>query len=293
MACAVRARRGKVGGAARRPNPTELPMPKTARGLNYVATDLRPPWRTSGLPVVFNHGIGTTLGVWSAWVPAVAARHPVVRFDLRGFGGSPVPSPDHRWTMDELIHDLLDVAAATGSQQVHVVGESIGGTVALAAALRAPERFASVAISNASHRGPGITNIQGWRRTFEAQGAAAWNAEMMASRFYPDAADPAALVWFSRTQEESDRHAILALAGLLGGLDLSEALRSFKVPLSITLPDASPFISPAHGAEMRALVPGSRLRIVPRAKHGLPFSHAETEAEALVAFLTEIEAGRS
>ena len=264
-------------------------MPKTARGLNYAETDLRPPWRTGGLPVVFNHGIGTNLGVWSAWLPIVAARHPVVRFDTRGFGGSPVPPPGYAWTMDELVDDLLEVASTTGASKVHIVGESIGGTVALAAALKAPERFASVSISNASHRGTGVTNIQGWHRTFETGGAAAWNAEMMANRFYPGAADPAALAWFSEAQAKSDRHAVLALGSLLAGMDLSDALRGFKVPLSITLPDSSPFISPAHGAEMRSLVPDSRLRIVPRSKHGLPFSHAATEAEHLVAFLAEIE----
>ena len=76
---------------------------------------------------------------------------------------------------------------------------------------------------------------------------------------------------------------------LLAGADLSDALRDFRVPLSITLPDSSPFITPSHGAEMRALVPNSRLRIVPHAKHALPFSHARSEAEHLVAFLTEIE----
>ncbi len=264
-------------------------MPKTARGLNYVADDLRPPWRTSGLPVVFNHGIGTNLGIWSSWVPVVAARHPMVRFDMRGFGQSPVPSADHRWTFDELVDDLLEVAATTGAKKVHVVGESIGGTIALVAALKAPERFASIAVSNASHRGPGITNIQGWRKTYESQGNAAWNAEMMTNRFYPGAADPAALAWFSKVQEQADRHVVLALASLLAGADLSEALRGLKVPLSITLPDSSPFIAPSHGAEMHALVPNSRLRIVPHAKHGLPFSHARTEAEALVAFLAEIE----
>jgi len=268
-------------------------MPKTARGLNYVENDLRPPWRaagrTPGLPVVFNHGIGTNLGVWSAWLPIVAARHPVVRFDMRGFGGSPVPPPAHKWTIDELVDDLLEVAGTTGASKVHLVGESIGGTIVLAAALKAPERFASVSISNASHRGTGVTNIQSWQRTFETGGAAAWNAEMMANRFFPGAADPAALAWFSEAQTKSDRHAVLALGALLGGMDMSDALRGLKVPLSITLPDSSPFISPAHGAELRALVPDSRLRIVPRAKHGLPFSHAATEAQHLVAFLDEIE----
>lgn len=266
-------------------------MPKTARGLNYVENDVRPPWRTSGLPVVFNHGIGTSLDVWSAWLPIVAARHPVMRFDLRGFGGSPVPPPAHKWTMDELVDDLLEVADTTGAGKVHLVGESIGGTIVLAAALKNPERFASVSISNASHRGTGITNIHNWHRTFETGGGAAWNAEMMASRFYPNAADPKALAWFAETQTKSDRHAVLALGALLSGMDLSDALRGLKVPLSITLPDSSPFISPAHGAELRAIVPDSRLRIVPRSKHGLPFSHAVSEAQHLVAFLDEVEAG--
>jgi pimeloyl-ACP methyl ester carboxylesterase len=114
---------------------------------------------------------------------------------------------------------------------------------------------------------------------------------MMTNRFFPGAAEPAALAWFSEVQEKSDRHAVLALASLLAGADLSEALRSFKVPLSIALPDSSPFITPSHGAEIRALVPNSRLRIVPHAKHGLPLSHARSEAEALVAFLAEIEKG--
>jgi pimeloyl-ACP methyl ester carboxylesterase len=240
---------------------------------------------------VFNHGIGTNLGIWSEWVPIVAAHRAVARFDMRGFGQSLVPPAGHRWTMDELIDDLLEIAATTGARKVHVVGESIGGTIALAAAIKAPERFASVAISNASHRGPGVTNIQGWRETFEAEGPTAWNAEMMENRFYPGAADSASLAWFSKVQETSDRNAVLALAALLAGADLSEGLRSFKVPLSITLPDASPFITPLHGAELRQLVPNSRLRIVPRAKHGLPFSHARSEAEALAGFLAEIEAG--
>lgn len=270
-------------------------MPKTARGLNYAETDLRPPWhvsgRTSGLPVVFNHGIGTNLDVWSAWLPIIAARHPVVRFDLRGFGGSPIPPPAYKWTMDELVDDLLEVAGTTGASKVHLVGESIGGTIALAAALKAPELFASVSISNASHRGTGVTNIQNWHRTFENGGATAWNTEMMANRFYPGVADPAALAWFSDAQAKSDRHAVLALGALLGGMDLSDALRGFKVPLSITLPDSSPFISPAHGAELRSLVPHSRLRIVPHAKHGLPFSHAATEAQSLAGYLDEVEAG--
>ncbi len=245
----------------------------------------------TGLPVVFNHGIGTNLGVWSAWLPIVAARHPVVRFDLRGFGASPVPPPAHKWTMDELVDDLLEVVATAGANKVHLVGELIGGTIVLAAALKAPERFASVSISNASHRGTGITNIQNWQRTFETGGGAAWNAEMMANRFYPDAADPAALAWFAEAQTKSDRHAVLALgvaarrhgsersAARLQGAAVDHASR--REPLHFACP------------RRRAARTRAELALAHRAasKHGLPFSHAATEAQSLVAFLDEIESG--
>jgi len=77
-------------------------MPTTARGLHYELTDLRPAWlrdRSSGRPVVFHHGVGACLEIFDAWMPIVAARHPVVRFDMRGFGRSVVPPETHAWTV--------------------------------------------------------------------------------------------------------------------------------------------------------------------------------------------------
>ena len=133
-------------------------MPRTARGLHYEVTDLRAPWlreRQSGRPVVLHHGVGASLGIFAEWMPIVAARHPVARFDMRGFGLSAVPPESHAWSMTELIADLLEVAeTAFGAEPVHAMGESIGGTIALAAGLRHPSRFASVAMSNAATRSP-------------------------------------------------------------------------------------------------------------------------------------------
>jgi pimeloyl-ACP methyl ester carboxylesterase len=117
-------------------------MPKTARGLNYVVTDLRPAWRRgkdSGRPVVFHHGVGASLEIFDDWVPIIAAHHPIVRFDMRGFGQSTVPPKTHDWAMRELVEDMLEIAqAAFGGEPVHAMGESIGGTIALAATMRNP-----------------------------------------------------------------------------------------------------------------------------------------------------------
>ena len=53
--------------------------------------------------------------------------------------------------------------AAFGAEPVHAMGESIGGTIALAAGLRHPSRFASVAMSNAAIMGGQIGYAPGWR----------------------------------------------------------------------------------------------------------------------------------
>src|ERR1700694_3945368 len=104
-----------------------MAMPTTPRGLHYELTDLRAPGRRgagSGRPVVFHHGVGASLDIFDEWVPIIAARHPVVRYDMRGFGQSVVPPENHEWTMTELIADLLEVAeTAFGTDPVHVMGE--------------------------------------------------------------------------------------------------------------------------------------------------------------------------
>lgn len=66
--------------------------------------------------------------------------------------------------------------------------------------------------------------------------------------------------------------------------DLTKALAA-AFPLSVVLPDFSPFVPLSHGAEPRQLVPQSRLSVVPGVRHGLPFSHAEAEAAHLARWL--------
>ena len=97
-------------------------MPRTKRGLNYAVTDLRPAWTRlgeNGHPVLFHHGIGANHEIFAEWMPIIAARHPIVRYDMRGFGQSMVPPPTHEWSMAELIADLLEVAeTAFGAQRI-------------------------------------------------------------------------------------------------------------------------------------------------------------------------------
>lgn len=253
-------------------------MPETRGGLHYVIHDLRPPWQTGGAPVVFHHGIGTNLGIWTEWIPVIAPHHPVVLFDMRGFGRSPVPPKDHVWSMAEMVADFWEVADRAGTGRVHIVGESMGGTIALAAAVEQPRRTASVSILNATYKGRGVGELGGWKEQFATGDASGWSRRMMENRYAPGAGDPDALAWFEHEQAKTPPHVAMGLGALLARTDLGDAVARLDIPLSITLPDESPFVPVEHGAELARMAKNARMRIVRGVRHGLPFSHARQEA---------------
>jgi len=269
-------------------------MAKTARGLSYTVTDLRPAWgRQRGRPVVFHHGVGARAEIFDEWLPGVAAQHPVARFDMRGFGGSVVPPPTHQWSMAELIADLLEVAeAAFGEEPVHVIGESIGGTVALAAGLEHPAHFASIAMCNAAINGGHIDYAPGWRTEIGRIGIKGWSDRLMDMRFAPGAVAPEALEWFAAVQEKSPAHVVVGLGELLIGTDLTPKLGNFKLPLLMMMPDRSPFVSLTQASALTELVPHTEVAVFPGARHGLPLSHAKEAATTLLAFLARVDGGR-
>lgn len=92
-----------------------------------------------GSPVVLVHAGVADHHMWDAVVPALAERHTVIRYDLRGFGESAPPSGPFRET-----DDLLRLLDHLGHQRVRLVGASWGGRVALDFTLTHPDRVHSL-----------------------------------------------------------------------------------------------------------------------------------------------------
>ena len=94
--------------------------------------------------VVFASSLGTTHEMWDPQAAALAGEYRVLRYDHRGHGRSPVPPGPY--TIDELAGDLLALLDDLGIERASLVGLSLGGAVAMHAALQAPERFERVAL---------------------------------------------------------------------------------------------------------------------------------------------------
>jgi pimeloyl-ACP methyl ester carboxylesterase len=263
-----------------------VPLVKTAHGmLRYDIVDQVAPWQTGSDPILFHHGIGASAELWAGWHPALADRYRLVTFDMRGYGRSDVPSVDFTWSLDLLVDDLFAVADAASLGRFHLVGESIGGTVALAAALARPERIATLTISNGAHLGASIQRVEAWRRQLDEGGVKAWSDTFMSDRFHEGALSPERRAWFAAQQEKWPRDSILNALGVLVGTDLTARLREIRCPTLLLHPDDSPFIPVPIMAELHRHLPDAELNVIGRSRHGLPYSHADRCAMLLRNFL--------
>jgi pimeloyl-ACP methyl ester carboxylesterase len=87
--------------------------------------------RGSGPPLVVLHGLGMSRRAWDPVVPALAERFDVIAVDIPGFGDSaPLPA-DVEPTPAALAATIDDLLDDLGICHPHVVGNSLGGWVAL------------------------------------------------------------------------------------------------------------------------------------------------------------------
>jgi pimeloyl-ACP methyl ester carboxylesterase len=264
-----------------------MPFAETASGrLHYQVCDVVAPWVANPQTIVFHHGVAASLDIWAGWLPVLASRYRLVRFDMRGYGQSASPPAGFRWSFEQLVDDLLAVADAAGAPQFHLVGESIGGTAAIAAVLRDPQRVLSLTLSNAAARGGLISNVKGWGEIVASGGQHEWARQMMAWRFFPGTLDARVHAWYLALHERCSMEASLGLADLLLATDFSGRLGDIRVPTLLLSPEASPFIPVEIMVGMREKLPDAELQVFAHARHGLPLSHGAQCAEVLRNFLS-------
>lgn len=92
----------------------------------------------SVVPLLLLNGIGASFELLQPFVDALPPHRGVIRFDVPGVGGSPLPAmPYHVTTLVPLIAELLD---QLGHPQVDVLGISWGGGLAQQFAVQRRER---------------------------------------------------------------------------------------------------------------------------------------------------------
>jgi pimeloyl-ACP methyl ester carboxylesterase len=116
------------------------PVPEPLRrsvvvGTDTISYELAGDTLANKPTVVLIHGFGAAMESWSDIQPMIAARYPVLRMDLKGFGMSSKPKDD-KYSARDQADVVIGVLRALDQRRVVVIGHSFGGAVTFATYLK-------------------------------------------------------------------------------------------------------------------------------------------------------------
>ncbi|VCU68892.1 2-hydroxymuconate semialdehyde hydrolase [Pigmentiphaga humi] len=128
----------------------------------------------SGFPVLMIHGSGPGVTGWANWrlsIPAFAQRGRVVVPDLVGFGYTDRGPVGKRLDLDSWVEHLVGLLDALDIEQADLVGNSFGGALALAVAIRHPGRVRKLVLMGSVGTSfpitPGLDAVWGYTPSLE------------------------------------------------------------------------------------------------------------------------------
>jgi 2-hydroxymuconate-semialdehyde hydrolase len=113
-------------------------------GKSIVANGIRTNYHDQGggTPLLLIHGSGAGVTAWANWrltIPELAKRFRIIAPDMVGFGYTERPQ-GVRYEMSTWVSHAVGLLDALGIDSAHVLGNSFGGGLALALAIRTPKR---------------------------------------------------------------------------------------------------------------------------------------------------------
>jgi len=131
----------------------------------------------AGRPVLFIHGSGPWVSAYANWrlvMPVMARTRRVLAPDMVGFGFTdrfPAGTGPGRYNMDTWVGQAIDLLDALDIERADVVGNSFGGALSLALAIRAPERVRRLVLIGSVGVPfpitPGLDAVWGYEASFE------------------------------------------------------------------------------------------------------------------------------
>lgn len=233
-----------------------------------------------GVPLIYLHGTDG-LAEWPAILDTLSQRFEVIAPDHPGFGTSEIPA----WIDDisDVAYLYLDAIEALGLSTVHVVGQSLGGWIALEMAVRSTTRLRSLTlISAAGIHVKGVPKADIFMIDPEEQARLAY-------------ADPR-LGEAAATRAAADKYQDVAILNRIASARfgwqprffnprLARWLHRVNVPTHVIWGEGDRIIPPAYADAFHHLIPGSTLTMIANAGHLPHIERAGAVAEAMQTFL--------
>jgi pimeloyl-ACP methyl ester carboxylesterase len=245
----------------------------------------------TGPPVAILHGLFGSGGNWRSIAQQLAARHRVLAFDLRNHGASPwADGMSYR----EMVEDLGASLRARGIDHAALLGHSMGGKVAMLAALLHPaevDRLVVVDIAPAPNPPTLLAYVRAMRAVDLDGIARRSEADARLTRAIPDGAERAFLLqnlimddgkasWRLNLEAiEREFPQILDFPDLPAGT-------AFQGPTLFVAGARSDYIQTEHEPVIRRLFPQARIARLEGAGHWVHAERPQVFLETVAPFLS-------
>ena len=253
-----------------------------------------------GAPLLVLHGFTGDVESMESVSAGLCGDHRVVRLELVGHGRSDSPEDSSLYSMTDCARQVAAAATALRLDKPHLLGYSMGGRAALAAAVARPDLFSSLVLVGAT-AGIGDARLRDDRiradgelaDRIEREGIDRFVDEWMAlpifasqSRLGEDA--------LSRARAQRLRNSERGLANSLRGMGagaqtpLFDELKSVEMPVLLAVGDEDEKFT-AIAAALEERLPDARTAIVPDAGHAVHLEAPVEFASIVRRFLARID----
>ncbi len=254
-----------------------------------MASTSKQDWIVQGIPtrvlcagegpaLVFLHGTGGSGKVWFNQLRRFEPGYRVLAPDLPGYGQTPLP--ENIRSIDDYPGFILSLLDEAGLSQAVLIGNSMGGRVAMQLALDHPERVAGLVLVNASGlKLPGIP-------IFHARDAA---PEEFAARLYYRASSRGDIAerFVQSPEQVRARQTMLTLTAGPLRHDMQDRLGEIQAPTLVIWGEGDRIIPPAYADAFVAGIPDATLAMIERAGHVPMLERPGAVNEAIARFLSE------
>lgn len=233
----------------------------------FVSTDgarlnVRVEGRSDAPAILFAHSVGCDLTLWDRQIESVGARYRIIRYDMRGHGGSDAPQGAYR--IEQLGLDAIMILDVLGVARAHFCGLSLGGTVGQWMALNAPERLASLALCDTAAR---LGTVERWQARIDdaAAGGTRSIADMSMTRFFSEAfrkRDPDEVERFRQILIDTPDHGFAGCCAVLRDCDFRADLDRIRTPTLVLCGKDDVATPPSDSEQLAGGIAGARLAML-------------------------------
>jgi pimeloyl-ACP methyl ester carboxylesterase len=240
--------------------------------------------RGRGDPVVFIQGVGLHGRGWMPQVTELAASHACLIFDNRGVGAS-LPAGG-RLTIAGMADDTLRIMDAMGWASAHLVGHSMGGSIAMEMALQERSRVRSLSLLCTLSRGVDAlrpsarmlwVGIRSSLGTLRSRRRAFLELVLAPGDLSPEERDVLAVELEPLFGHDLARRPPVVMKQLaaLRDYDATPRLHQLEgIPTLVLSAAHDPIATPAMGRALAQAIPGAEYVEVAGQSHGVTMRHA-------------------